>query len=432
MRGLRFLFARVAVTAVMLAPASCASILGIDPGQPRDDGADGSSASDGSNGSGDVTTGGSDASADSVPDGAQPVDAADTQDARDATSESAGDAPNEANEARDVATDAPLDTGDAATQSEGGDACTSDPNWCTTHCGAGLDNCGATRQCVNNCPAGWLCEATTNTCQCQADPSWCTGRCGTPRNNCGTPVGCGVCPGTTMCIANTCGCVPNPNPCGMMQCGQALDSCNHPVTCGVNGMCANGGVCNASTGTCCSPNPNPCAGRCGVSVDNGCGQMIACPAQCAGAQVCDPQGNCCMTSACGNACGTLPNGCGGKMTCGCGVGAVCDSQGLCCVPNGGCSPTCIDNCGQPAPCCPKDSGAPETGSCDPNGSACGPDGCCSGYCGQGSICVSFCGAAGAPCMTTQQCCQGLTCSTLIAASASSGGGAVPPPMGSCQ
>jgi hypothetical protein len=315
-----------------------------------------------------------------------------------------------------------VDAGDASLP-DTGDACIPDPNWCTTHCGNAPDNCNIGRGCANNCQSGWLCDAWTHLCVCQTDPTWCKGRCGPMTDNCGRAIDCGTCSSGLACTRNTCGCTPQPNPCGAMQCGRTRDSCMLSVYCGMNGLCPGGGICQPG-GTCCTPNSNPCAGRCGVSVDNGCGQMIQCPATCSGGEVCDSQGRCCAPTSCGNACGNVANGCGSWLNCTCSSG-VC-YLGQCCVSGGGCSGNCLDDCGQPSSACCQDGGPPtEGGSCGP---LCpGDQGCCPGMvCNAASNCVTSCSSS--YCRTTDQCCYGLTC-TFVAGSGS--GGVPPPPMGQC-
>jgi hypothetical protein len=411
MRGFRFLLRRALLAVVALTAASCGSLLGIDDGLPRDEGG----ALDGSK---DSTTD-RDALPESSSEDAPRSDAPDAGSALDAD-EGGRDAPAE--DAADAADSA--DAGDER-DSTASDGCV-DTNWCTNHCGASVDNCGMRRPCTNNCPPSWVCDPTA-ICVCQSDPTWCIGRCGTMPDNCNAKVDCMTCEGGLACNGNTCGCTPQPNPCGSRLCGQTLDSCNHPVICGVNGMCAGGGVCDPNTGTCCTPLTNPCAGRCSTSVDNGCGQLIACPSGCPTGEVCD-QTKCCAAPQCGNSCNTsLPNGCGTSVPCTCSGGQVCDPQGQCCTPTGGCSPTCVDNCGQPAPCCP------EGGMCAPLGGYCsgGPQ-CCTGACAQGGspgTCVTSCGGPGAPCLSSSDCCIPYNCS-IVAPPLDAG--MAQPLMGRCQ
>jgi hypothetical protein len=342
----------------------------------------------------------------------------------------------------DVVDDGQGDASDASDSGDGGavdggDAC-ADPNYCATHCAPGIDNCGLQRNCTDNCPSNRTCDPTTGNCTCMTAAGWCSGRCDSIQDNCGNTVMCPMCEGGLLCTSNTCGCVPLPNPCGSQQCGQVLDSCGHPVTCGNNGLCASGGICDADAGTCCTPSPNPCGGRCNVSVDNGCGQMVACPPTCGSPEVCDPTGSCCSPVSCGNSCGTVSNGCGGMMSCGCGMNQVCYS-GQCCTPNGNpCSPNCYDNCGQPVACCPEGGppdGGPDGGSCGQVGAQClGGQGCCTWLkCTATQTCESSCIPQGSgPCSSLANCCYGATsCSMGVMAD---GAGPVPQTTmpGMCQ
>jgi hypothetical protein len=392
-RGLRFLFARIALGGLTiggsLTPAACGLILGIDDGRAKVDASDGSDDSTiASDGMADVEF---DASqGDDQSDGGGVVDAGDAMDAS-------------------VDVDEGGDAADTSAQ-DGGDGCVPDPDWCTSHCGTGPDNCDLSRGCANYCQSGWLCDPSTHSCMCQTDPMWCSGRCGKITDNCGKQIDCRTCSSGVACTSNTCGCTPLPDPCGTMQCGQTMDSCGHPVSCGINGRCAGGGVCDPG-GTCCTPKSNPCAGRCGTAVDNGCGQMIACPATCGSGQVCDPQGYCCSPTSCGNACGVvLGSGCGGMLTCSCTIG-VC-YQGQCCVSQGLCSGNCVNDCGQPSQTCCRDSGPPpiDGGMCGPLGAACaGGQDCCSGFCNAAMSCVQSCHPSHTSCRLTSECCYGLTC-----------------------
>lgn len=298
-------------------------------------------------------------------------------------------------------------------------ACTPDPNWCQSHCGNGPDNCGQQRSCTNNCAPGWFCDAGANTCDCTTDPSWCNGRCQMTTDNCGRPIDCGVCDAGA-CTQNTCGCSPQPDPCGTMACGSTTDSCGHAVNCGVNGTtaCANGGECDG--GVCCTPNSNPCAGLCGgVSVDDGCGRQVQCPSTCGGDQECTSNNQCCTPSpACApntcntsDSCGVLCN-CTGGGTCDpmsgqccpntvcmngcCSPGQMCAmSTGLCCTP-GTCDMTnpCYDTCGnQVSGCCSSDAGTGDAGVCQEAGAPC-----------NGDPATNCCSEAGMPCTE-----GGMTC-----------------------
>ena len=57
---------------------------------------------------------------------------------------------------------------------DAGDACASDPNWCTTHCGPGKDNCGRAVSCVTCTPKDAGCSMGA----CDSGDQCCTGYCG--------------------------------------------------------------------------------------------------------------------------------------------------------------------------------------------------------------------------------------------------------------
>ena len=126
-RASRLAFLRLGLAAACVAaatsPLGCAKIWGIDDGLPYDDasvGGDATQPDQAAQGDGFVESG-QDAPLD-VADGSEgsPGDASDAADAQDAA-------------------DA-LDAGDASDAP--GEACTTDPNWCATHCDKGVDNCG--------------------------------------------------------------------------------------------------------------------------------------------------------------------------------------------------------------------------------------------------------------------------------------------------
>jgi hypothetical protein len=331
----------------------------------------------------------------------------------------------------DVIAPADGDAGDAGPDDASDAGCTPDPNWCLSHCGPGPDNCGQQRSCSDNCPAGWSCDAGSNTCTCTTDPSWCDGRCGTTTDNCGHSINCGTCDGGA-CMQNTCGCSPQPDPCGSMNCGSTNDSCGLPVNCGVNGTtaCASGGECDG--GYCCTPKSNPCAGVCGgIAVDDGCGTWVTCPSTCSGGQECDPNTNTCctVTTKCApNTCNTTDS-C--NVPCNCGDGGACDymtsqccpgtvcmngccsagqscsiNTGMCCTP-GVCDSVnpCYDMCGNyvGGTCCASDAGSgPESGPGMDGGGACNGPGI---MCGQGSLpCCNGMSQCGGPDSGSGMCC----------------------------
>jgi hypothetical protein len=203
-----------------------------------------------------------------------------------------------------------------------------------------------------------------NTCipsnTCGTNPN----RCGTLPDGCGGTVSCGTCPGNTPCELDSSGtagycslvCTPftfaqicgGPNACGI-----GPDGCGGTVTCGT---CAVGTRCVIPDG-----------GTSGTCEPSGCVPYTA-------------------IAACGNnVCGSVPDGCGGTVSCG-----TCPS-GTCVIPDGGTAGTCA-NC---TPLC--------------NGKQCGPDGCggTCGTCPSGQGC-SFpsqtCAACGV-CQNGQNCGQ---------------------------
>jgi hypothetical protein len=103
----------------------------------------------------------------------------------------------------------------------------------------------------------------------------------------------------------------------------------------------------------CNPLTACPAGRVCGSIPNGCGGTVTC-GTCPAGQSCTIQGTCCQpatTCPAGVTCGTAPDGCGGTINCGtCPSGQSCTSQGTCCQPTGTCPPGAVcgtvpDGCG---------------------------------------------------------------------------------------
>jgi hypothetical protein len=286
----------------------------------------------------------------------------------------------------DVVTSEGGGVGDAGNDGDAEAGCT-DPTYCNTHCGTGIDNCGASQPCADNCHgANDFCDASSNTCDCNQLSGFCTNKCGDWTDNCGNPVTCNGCGGGGCTDAGLCAsCTPNGQTCGSRQCGFVNNGCTQ-LPCGTNnGNCPSNGECDA--GTCCTPlAPSfACAGKCNTTVSDGCWGTI----DCIGTTYCD----------------------GGT------TGQVCDTSGQCCTPKG-CGAPGYDTCGQPDPSCMPDGG-PEGGSCGTVNQSCTPvpNTCCSGlYCENDNVCgTMFCSGPGGPCMGSSQCCAGLHCSNGLAA-----------------
>jgi hypothetical protein len=174
---------------------------------------------------------------------------------------------------------------------------------CTPSCGGkqcGADGCGGM---CGSCPAGTSCDGSG---QCVCTPS-CGGRqCG--GDGCGGS--CGSCGDGTSCNGSgQCVCTPK---CGGKQCGP--DGCG-----GFCGSCDSGFNCSGSGQCVCTPNCNGkqcgddgCGGSCGSCATgctaNGCCPHPAIPPYCY--------------------CGTVPDGCGGMMSCDHCVHACCSNT--CC------------------------------------------------------------------------------------------------------
>jgi hypothetical protein len=253
------------------------------------------------------------------------------------------------------------------------DGCTPDPSWCDTHCGAGPDNCGETRECPSNCAQGYVCNAS-NACECQTESGWCNGRCGNTTDNCGKAITCSACTDASSCTPESL-----QKACGGGQCGQATNNCGQLVNCGpfgLSSLCVDPRQVCLSGGTCCSPNSaGACANRCGTFATDNCGQSVQCPSSCGSGLICNANTCCAPTDPCGNACGvTRTDNCGQAIQCGCSGGAECVSTtGSCCTPQG-CGADCFDSCGVPSSACCSDAGPTEAGNLDAAPEAGMPDG----------------------------------------------------------
>jgi hypothetical protein len=140
----------------------------------------------------------------------------------------------------------------------------------------------------------------------------------------------------------------------------AACACTNLGFCDFHGTCD---ICD-TPGGCNCPGLDPCTGACGDAYNNNlsCNDHWLCYGSCPTGQKCETVGSCCtpMTrqQACGtNACGTLPDGCGGTVNCGGCLVGVCRTDGTCCIPSATCSGrvcgTVPDGCG----------GTPSCGTC---------------------------------------------------------------------
>ena len=226
-------------------------------------------------------------------------------------------------------------------------------------CGTFVDECtGQTFQC-GTCATNKQCE--DNRCVCPEQT--CEGanrECGYLVDSCNRSQFCQFCedtypgdPTRAYCSEGQCGA----DPCQAGSC-QELQERGIAAECGSVAVCETSVDCGACPGrelcldnTCDGYNPLRCGDvtggglLCGTFA-NGAGGEITCG--CDGGEVCAKGGVCCAPRECpDNACGTLPDGCGGTIECGgCGDGAAC-LDNVCCDDN----PTCPDNsCGQVTSC----------------------------------------------------------------------------------
>jgi hypothetical protein len=190
---------------------------------------------------------------------------------------------------------------------------------------------------------------------------------------------------------------------------------------GLGGGCCGGAACQNGVCRCPASKPLTCNGVCKQCCDSDdCPSGLCCRATCCGnGQVCSQNGCCTPGGACPvGFCGSVPDGCGGRLTCPCPPGETC--CGATCVNTladpancGGCgnacSPTTTDTCsgGQ----CRCGAEPPCTDGLECVAGACQPPTCPASQCLESNICVdgnswSRCGANGEPC---QQCAVGEVC-----------------------
>ncbi len=288
------------------------------------------------------------------------------------------------------------------------------------YCGGEIgDGCGASIVCGDCSTAGWSCVDHLCKGGSSCAPAVCgsgAGKyCGTIGDGCGAGLDCGPCIAGETCANGQC--VPNDctpltcTPAGGQYCGGTIgDGCGGQLTC--DAPCPSGWDCskhlcvgdpNCDRLTSCQTN-TPYA-YCGEIGDQ-CGGSLQCPDDCAAGQVCDkPSRLCigdpatCKPGDCSNGtafnyCGTIGDGCGGRVNCptDCGSGQVCDSvAGLCkgdpqtCTPigckaaNGGlyCGGPIGDGCGGAITCA---ASCPTGFVCEQNACVCQSSQCgaCSG------------------------------------------------------
>lgn len=106
-------------------------------------------------------------------------------------------------------------------------ACQPDAEFCMSHCGDTVDNCGNPISCPDNCGNF---EQTCYQGSCCSPATVCDGGCGFQDDYCGGTIDCGNnCDGSD-CVNGAC-CLPNTEACLGQQCGQAWDGCQD-VDCG--------------------------------------------------------------------------------------------------------------------------------------------------------------------------------------------------------
>ena len=280
-------------------------------------------------------------------------------------------------------------------------------------CGEVPDGCGAFLHC-GDCGSGSVCGLDVPnkcgvvppaTCVPQDAATLCAGKCGAVSDGCSGVVMCAAANGGMTCMAGQLcvnaqctGSAPSCTPmtCAQKnhQCGVDGDGCGGRLDCGT---CDAGQVCKyATSGNTCQTAPPPsctaataqvaCAGTCGT-VGDGCGGRIDCQAD---SQTACPTGTTCgggaqpgvcgagqgcvqlaVATVCAGKCGVQSDGCGGTYTCdNTNGGQTCDTAGgeIC----GGAG--VANQCGKVA-CTPETQAQACPGSA--SGASCGfqPDGC---------------------------------------------------------
>ena len=229
----------------------------------------------------------------------------------------------------------------------GGDLYCPPPTLCggTYNCGVYVDECGKEQYC-GNCSGNSVC--VNNTCQCipkqtclNMDKS-----CGSFTDDCGVVQDCGSCGSGQVCSegidgVNQCVCDPDTF-CQAINatCGFVNSSCGYEYC----GSCPSGSYCdlnNQCTSNSCTPDPNACdVVECGVVNDNCkyqlCENTCRVPSEYCSGNIC----LCNSLNACiGRQCGVVNDGCdANNITCGScdsyGQNYVCSTEGLCvCTPS---------------------------------------------------------------------------------------------------
>jgi len=249
------------------------------------------------------------------------------------------------------------------------------------YCGLVGDGCGRTMDCAG-CPTGQTCGGGGTAGVCGSTPANCVpltcqqvnGQyCGTIGDGCGSQLVCPACPTGQVCggggVANVCapgaGCVAGTCTAtnGGQYCGSIGDGCGRPLSCG---GCAAGQVCGAVNPNVCGPDPATCTkitsctsatGQYCGTIGDGCGGSLACPSTCPAGQTCGANRICVPTSctpltcvvASGQYCGSIGDGCGGSLTCSapCPAGTTCGGGG---TPNVCFPDNCTNLCRQIAVC----------------------------------------------------------------------------------
>jgi hypothetical protein len=317
------------------------------------------------------------------------------------------------------------------------------------YCGKIGDGCGGTLDCGSTCPkAGWQCvdnictgiagACTPATCDTVGDNRY----CGKVGNGCGGELDCGAtCPKLGWeCVDNTC--VGAASVCtkltcdtasGDRYCGKVGDGCGGTLDCGAT--CPKSGwqcinhLCTGSPGTCTKATCETASGDryCGT-ISDGCGGTLDCGTTCPkSGWVCGPDQICkgppevCTKNSCDTAsgdryCGTMGDGCGGKLECGttcpksgwvCGTNQICQgppgvcTQLSCGLPNGQryCG-TIGDGCGGSLECgttCPTAGWECRNNLCVGSSTACTPLSCTTANGDQ------YCGSIGDGCGGTLNC-----------------------------
>jgi hypothetical protein len=227
-----------------------------------------------------------------------------------------------------------------------GEPCGSDGQVCQAdgECRCSGDSCGACRTCERDgtcagctgcCDGGTCVEAcgdcqVCDTGQCRGCPDCCdaNGVCqeGDTNAACGSSGTCEVCTGQDECQGQSCICIPacggkvcGPDGCGD-DCGPGCAACETCLgdgtcsdPCGGSGCCAGSTCADGESNSACGRNGQACQVCSGTGVTCGGGGT---PGVCG----CTPITTC----PAGVACGTIPDGCGGTVTCGtCGSGQGC-------------------------------------------------------------------------------------------------------------